>query len=99
MPEFLQPVLAPQCARAAPASAQAPAQAGGEQKIEEALHLPSELRAVLVPPDFAQVREEIGVNVFHAQHFLHAETAVGAADAAGANASVRRFTDAEAAHH
>src|SRR5438309_4850923 len=71
----------------------------GELEIDEGFHLVGELFAVAVPPQLFHAREAVGVEVFYAHHFFQAELTVRTADAAGLEASVGSFADAEARDH
>src|ERR1035441_4883024 len=87
----------PQRSAAAHAGFELFPQRAGVQQVEKTFHLARECTPIAEPPDFFHARQQVGVDVFHAYHFLQSPAPMRAAQAA-LHASMRSFADAETRH-
>src|SRR5579864_6807659 len=89
----------PHHARSSQRPTQPRSHAAPELHVQEPFHLPPEALAITVPPNLLHSRHAVGIEIFHAYHFIQAKAPMGAPHPAGFHAAVGSFADAEARDH
>src|ERR1019366_9375208 len=92
---FLNTIATPQQTRRAQGAFQPFSPASRKQQVNEPIHLLAELLPVTEPPYSRHAGKQVRVHVLHLDHLCQAHFAVGPADTAEFETSVRCLCDPE----